>query len=217
MKTLIIRTDRLGDFYATIPYINCLKRVLGKKNIEIVVKEHIYNHIKKKKYIFNKIYFFPEKSFLKKFFFVYKLRKKKYKQIIILDGKDRSLIISKFLKADKIYLTFPQKKRNFITNLIFTKMYNVFFDDLIIPLNHLYKKILNKLNIKIIKNDYKILLYKNIKKIDLFKRKKIARKKYVHIHLDEKWFSNFYIKQFYNISPNVNDFYKFLKKILHYL
>ena len=45
MKTLIIRTDRLGDFYQTIPYINCLTRIYGKTNVDIVVKAIAFNSI----------------------------------------------------------------------------------------------------------------------------------------------------------------------------
>ena len=41
MKTLIIRTDRLGDFYQTIPYINCLSRSYGKKDIDVEVADGI--------------------------------------------------------------------------------------------------------------------------------------------------------------------------------
>ena len=70
------------------------------------------------------------------------------------------------------------------------------------------------MGIKIIKKDFKILLFKNIKRINIFKKENIGTKKFTHIHVDEKWFSNFYIRKFTNISPNINDFYLFLKKII---
>ena len=113
MKTLIIRTDRLGDFYQTIPYINCLTRSYGKKNVDIVIKKHIYPHIKKKKYLYNNLYPFKEKGILNKIQLILKLRKNSYKQIIIFDGKDRSLILSKFLNAAKIFYLYPEKKNKF--------------------------------------------------------------------------------------------------------
>ena len=62
--------------------------------------------------------------------------------------------------------------------------------------------------------DYNILLYKNINQINFFKKNNISKNEYTLIHVDEKWFSNFYIKKFTNISPNISDFYLFLKKII---
>ena len=145
---------------------------------------------------------------------IFKLRKQKYKQLIIFDGKDRSIILSKFLNINKIYHTYPQKKSSYLTNFLFSKKYISFLDNQIIPLKDLYKKIFNEMGIKIIKKDFKILLFKNIKRINIFKNENIGTKKFTHIHVDEKWFSNFYIRKFTNISPNIKDFYLFLKKII---
>ena len=214
LKTLIIRTDRLGDFYQTIPYINCLARTYGEKNVDILVKKHIYFHIKKKKYLFNKLYFFEENGIFNKVFLILRLRKNNYKQIIIFDGKDRSIILSKFLNTDKIFLTYPKKKINFFTKMFFSKKYITFFDNRTISLKYLYKGILDNLGARIIKKDYKILLHKNVKQINIFKKENISNKKYILIHLDEKWFSDFYIKKFTNIVLKKNDFLLFLKKII---
>ena len=214
MKTLILRTDRLGDFYITIPYINSLTRLYGKKNVDVIVKKHIYYHIKKKKFLYNKLYSFAEKGIFERISLIFKLRKQKYKQLIIFDGKDRSIILSKFLNVEKIYHTYPRKKKNYLANILFSKKYITFFDDRIIPLADLYKKIFDRIGINIIRKDFNILLYKNIKKIGIFKNENIGAKKFVHIHVDEKWFSNFYIKELTNISPNVDDFFFFLRKIV---
>ena len=214
LRTLIIRTDRLGDFYLTLPYINSIKRKYGKRNVDILVNNHIYQHIKKKKYLYNKIYSLPKRGLLKKIFLTLKLRKKKYNQVIIFDGKDRSFLLSKFLQANKVYLTFPKKKINHITNFFFSKKYITFVDNQIIPLDFLFKKVLDSIGVKINNNDYKILLYKNINKVNFFKGKNITKKKYILLHMDEKWFSDFYIKDFTNISPTVEDFYLLIKKII---
>ena len=214
MKTLIIRTDKLGDFYQTIPYINCLIRIYGKKNVDIVVKKHIYTHIKKKEYLYNNLYFFEKNGIFNKVFLILKLRRNKYKQIIIFDGKDRSVILSKFLNVDKIIHTYPKKKINFLTKILFSKKYTTFFDNQIVPYKNLYKNILDKVGVKIIKKDYRILLHKNIEKINIFKNENIKKKKYTLIHLDEKWFSNFYINKFANISLKKYDFFLFIKKII---
>ena len=214
MKTLIIRTDRLGDFYQTIPYINCLKRIYGKTNVDIVVKKHIYPHIKKKKYLYNNLYPFKEKGILNKIQLILRLRKNSYKQIIIFDGKDRSIILSKFLNVDKIFHTYPKKKINFLTKIFFSKKYTTILDNQIIPLKYLYKSILDKIGVKIIKRDYKILLHQNIIRINILKNENIKNKKYILIHLDEKWFSDSYIKKYTNISLKKNDFFLFIKKIV---
>ena len=214
MKTLIIRTDRLGDFYQTIPYINCLTRIYGKTNVDIVVKKHIYPHIKKKKYLYNSLYSFEKNGIFNKVFLILKLRKKNYKQIIIFDGKDRSIILSKFLNVDKIFHTYPKKKINFLTKIFFSKKYSTILDNQTIPLKYLYKSILDKIGVKIIKRDYKILLHQNIKKINIFKNENIKNKKYILIHLDEKWFLDSYIKKYTNISLKKNDFFLFIKKIV---
>ena len=214
MKTLIIRTDSLGDFYQTIPYINCLTRIYGKTNVDIVVQKHIYSHIKKKKYLYNNLYSFEKSGIFNKVFLILKLRKNNYKQIIIFDGKDRSIILSKFLNVDKIFHTYPQKKINFLTKIFFSKKYTTILDNQTIPLKYLYKSILDKIGVKIIKRDYKILLHQNIKKINIFKNENIKNKKYILIHLDEKWFSDFYLKKYTNISLKKNDFFLFIKKIV---
>ena len=214
LKTLIIRTDRLGDFYQTIPYINCLARIYGKTNVDIVVKKHIYPHIKKKKYLYNKLYSFEESGIFNKVLLIVKLRKNNYKQIIIFDGKDRSIILSKFLNVDKIFHTYPRKKINLLTKISFSKKYTTILDNQTMPLKHLYKNILDKIDVRIIKKDYKILLHQNIKKINIFKNENIKNKKYILIHLDEKWFSDFYIKKYTDISLKKKDFFLFIKKIV---
>jgi len=211
---LIIRTDRLGDFYQTIPYINSLTRVYGKTNIDIIIKKHIYHHIKKKKYLYNNLYSIEKNGIFNKVFLILKLRKNNYKQIIIFDGKDRSIILSKFLNVDKIFHTYAQKKINFLTKIFFSKKYITILDNQTIPLKYLYRNILDKIGVKVIKRDYKILLYQNIKKINIFKNENIKNKKYILIHLDEKWFSDFYIKKYTNISLKKNDFFLFIKKIV---
>ncbi len=115
---------------------------------------------------------------------------------------------------DKIFHTYPQKKINFLTKIFFSKKYTTILDNQNIPLKYLYKSILDKIGVKIIKKDYKILLHQNIKKINVFKNENIKNKKYILIHLDEKWFSDFYIKKFTNISLKKNDFFLFIKKIV---
>ena len=101
-----------------------------------------------------------------------------------------------------------------MTKIFFSKKYTTILDNQIIPLKYLYKSILDKIGAKIIKKDYKILLHQNIKKINIFKNENIKNKKYILIHIDEKWFSDFYIKKYTNISLKKNDFIILIKKII---
>ena len=113
---------------------------------------------------------------------------------------------------DKIFHTYPEKKINFLTKIFFSKEYTTILDNQTIPLKCLYKSILDKIGVKIIKRDYKILLHQNIKKINIFKNEDFKNKKYILIHLDEKWFSDFYIKKFTNISLKTSNFFSIYKK-----
>ena len=65
MKNLIIRTDKLGDFYQTLPYLHSIKRSCGKENLDLLISECIFDHFAKKDYLFNNIYAFPRKGILK--------------------------------------------------------------------------------------------------------------------------------------------------------
>ena len=66
MKTLIIRTDKLGDFYISLPYINAIIKKFEKNNVDIVLSENIYKHFKDKDYICNNFFSFPKKKFIQK-------------------------------------------------------------------------------------------------------------------------------------------------------
>jgi len=105
--------------------------------------------IKKKKYLYNNLYSFEKSGIFNKVFLILKLRKNNYKQIIIFDGKDRSIILSKFLNVDKIFLTYPQKKINLLTKIFFSKKYTTISDNQTMPLKYLYKSILDKIGVKI--------------------------------------------------------------------
>ena len=64
-------------------------------------------------------------------------------------------------------------------------------------------------NVKTKINNYKFI---KDKKNNNFS-KKIPINKYIHIHLDEKWFNNLYINSYTNINPQLNDFVDFLDAI----
>jgi hypothetical protein len=59
-------------------------------------------------------------------------------------------------------------------------------------------------------NKKEIDIYQNYK----FEKKFYFKKKYIIIHLDEKWYSDFYYKDFTNINPNSFQIKIFIKKII---
>ena len=86
----------------------------------------------------------------------------------------------------------------------------------------------NRFNLKVIgvscKSSSMLLKHSNIKvsisNYDFLKNKvdnnfssKIPIKDYLHIHLDEKWISNIYIRKYTDINPNFFDFMQFLDEI----
>ena len=51
LKTLIFRTDRIGDFIISCPFILSYKEKKPQNKIEIVSSEYNYNYIKNFKFI----------------------------------------------------------------------------------------------------------------------------------------------------------------------
>ena len=117
MKTLIIRTDKLGDLYSTLPYINSIKKEYGKENLDLLISETIYDHFAEKKYLYNNIYPFPKSGIIKKVLLIIKLRLNLYNQILVFDGKDRSLIFAYLLKS--LRKIFFYKKINLFLKIFF--------------------------------------------------------------------------------------------------
>ena len=103
LKTLIFRTDRIGDFIISCPFILSYKKKHPKNKLQIVSSEYNYKYIKNFEFIDkiiplkNEIKFFPKLLILIQIILL--LRKDKYEDVIILDGKNRSFFISLFLKS----------------------------------------------------------------------------------------------------------------------
>ena len=215
MKTLIIRTDKLGDFYVTMPYINSLVKKFGKKNIDIIVSENIFEHFKKKVYFFQKIYSFPHKNFYKKLKLIFEIKKNCYENIIVFDGKDRSIILAILLNGIKKFLFMEERKLNFFSRIILSKKkYYVLIDNKIDTYNHLFTKLMEKLDVKVSRSDSRFLKYENLDYLDLPKDLYSNLKNYSLIHIDEKWFSKFYINNYIDIAPTKESFFVFIVDFL---
>ena len=214
MKTLIIRTDKLGDLYLTLPYINSIKKEYGKENLDLLISETIYDHFAEKKYLYKNIYAFPEKGIIKKILLIIKLRLNLYNQILVFDGKDRSLIFAYLLKS--LRKIFFYKKINLFLKIFFLnkKKYIFIEDNKKETINDLFAKMLCLLKIDINTINFKFITFNNLPSINFPDNLREKFKKYTLIHLDERWFSKYYIKDFYDIKLTTKDFITFINSFI---
>ena len=209
LRSLIFRTDRLGDFIISCPFIISYKKKFPETNISIVSSEYNSNYINNFSFIDDVVPLRLKINFLRKLYYLFQmiliLRKKKYQNIIVLDGKKRSFFISLFLKGDKSILL--QSKQL----VLFSKIFN-------------YKRVINYE----IQNQIKNFSYlagllnfnMDLKDIKIYKNYKLIKKfdlpnKYIIIHLDEKWYKELYYNDFTDINPTSKQINSFVKKILH--
>ena len=124
------------------------------------------------------------------------LRQFNFSEIIVLDGKKRSFFISLFLKGKKSILL--QSKGLEMLSKIF-KYKSVINYELQNQLKN-FSFLASKLNFNIDMN--KIDIYKNYS----FNKTYNIDRKYILIHLDEKWFQKLYYKDFTDINPSKDEF-----------
>ena len=110
-KYLIFRTDRIGDLLITCPLIATIKKHLTNSRITLITSVKNYEYAKSFG-IFDKIYIYPKKNLLDKIKFILKLSKIKFDYTLILDGKERSLIASIFVKSVYKVAIITEKKLN---------------------------------------------------------------------------------------------------------
>tara|TARA_B100000989_G_scaffold170870_1_gene128019 strand:+ start:1333 stop:2361 length:1029 start_codon:yes stop_codon:yes gene_type:complete len=211
LNTLIFRTDRIGDFIISSPFILSYKKKFKNNQIILISSEYNYNYIKNFKFV-NKI--FPLKNEIKFFRkliglikMIIQLRKVKYSNIIILDGKNRSFFISLFLKGKKSILL-QSRNLEFLSKIF---NYKRVFNYEIQNQHKNFSFLASNLNFNI-----------NLKKIDIYKdysfnNENYIEKKYITIHLDEKWFTKYYYNDFTDINPTADQLDIFVKKIMDVL
>lgn len=208
IKTLIFRTDRLGDFIISCPFILSYKRKFSNNKISIVSSEYNSNYIRNFDFINeiiplkNEIKFFPKLIILIKM--ILTLRKINFQNIIVLDGKKRSFFISLFLKGNKSILLQSKELELFSKIFKYKSVINYEIQNQLKNFSYL-ASILN-FNI----DQKKINIYKNYR----FTKNFNLKKKYIIIHLDEKWYTDYYYKDFTNINPDSKQITIFINKIL---
>jgi len=205
---LIFRTDRIGDYIFSQILINSISRNDKKSRIYIIASDKNFFYASRFKNVY-KVLLFKKKLFIliKLFFFLNKIN---FKKIIILDGKRRSFLFSLLIKSQKIALI----KNNYLFFL--SKIFNIKFfvnrED--VPLINSLKKILEELKFNLFKSDLNIHKeYQFKKELDWSFLKK--RKHNLHLHIDEKWFTKFYYKDYTNIDLNYKKLILLLKFIIN--
>ena len=208
IKTIIFRTDRLGDFLISCPFILSYKKKFPDINITIISSEYNFNYISNFNFIKKVLPLKTEVKFFPKLIILIKtiltLRKIKYRDIIVLDGKKRSFFISLFLNGNKSILL-QNKKLWYLSKFLNYKS----------VINYEIQNQLKNFSFLASVLDFNI----DQKKINIYKDYKIKKKyhfkrKYIIIHLDEKWYSEHYYTDFTDINPNTNQIDIFIKKIL---
>jgi len=183
-KYLIFRTDRIGDFHLSLILIKSIKRIDPSCSITIVSSNKNYEYIKSFKIVDEVILL--KKGLINKLKTFIKINKNFYRAIIIHDSKNRSKLISYFLRSKFKYYVNKITKNSYIDEI---------------------KEILFSLNFDFIESDLNTLEYRSTYNPDIFKDN------YLVFHFDEKWIFNNYIKTYINIEPNKDELIEFLNKL----
>ena len=183
-KYLIFRTDRIGDFHLSLILIKSIKRIDPSCSITIVSSNKNYEYIKSFKIVDEVILL--KKGLINKLKTFIKINKNFYRAIIIHDSKNRSKLISYFLRSKFKYYVNKITKTSYIDEI---------------------KEILFSLNFDFIESDLNTLEYRSAYNPYIFKDN------YVVFHFDEKWIFNNYIKTYINIEPNKDELIEFLNKL----
>ena len=178
---LIFRTDRIGDFLLTIILINSIKRNDPNSYISVVSSTKNHNFIKSFKNVDEVIIL--KNNLLDKIKLIHKLRSVYYDKIIVHDAKNRSSIISFFLKYGlKI-------KPNNDSNISY-------IDSI--------KEIISKLDFDFTESDLNTLNNRD------YNFSENSNTDFILFHFDEKWIHNDYISEYTNIEPSNDDLILFI-------
>ncbi|MDB3946529.1 hypothetical protein N9404_00380 [Candidatus Pelagibacter sp.] len=210
LDTVIFRTDRLGDFIISCPFIKSYKKHFPNNSMTVISSEYNFNFVNSFDFISKTISMKLKDNLFLRLFDLIKiiliLRKKEYKDIIVLDGKKRSFFVSFFLKGRKSILL-QSKKLSQLTRLLgYQTVMNHEIQSQLINFSFLA----NILNFNICNKNPNI--FKNRKLTNKFDLKK----KYIIIHLDEKWFTQHYYSDFTDINPKSFEIENFIKKVFFY-
>ena len=203
IKVLIFRTDRIGDLIVSGPTIYTISKYFKNAEITLISSNKNYQYAKRLD-IFYEIIQFPRSGIISKIKFIVKLYKKEFDYIFIFDGKERSILASTFIKANrKVALT---NTINFYYNFLNIKFFK---DNETDNLNIIFQQMLNHCKINNEIENYNFLTQKKDNGFSL----NLSIKDFLQIHLDEKWIRELYIDTYTDINPKYSDFITFLESL----
>ena len=205
-KFLIFRTDRIGDFITSQLVTNSISEISKKNQVDIVASRYNSKYIKNFKYI-NRIFIFDktQNKILDFFNLFLQIKNKNYDYLIVLDGKRRSFLSGIFINS-KIKICFL---KDFYPKLLISLFYHKYIKNT--ETNTQYKNFQILINYLDIKSPKHVNYYKNY---NFAKNKFKLHKPYVHLHLDEKWFKNYYFHDFDYMNLKPDSIYIFLKSLI---
>ena len=205
-KFLIFRTDRIGDFITSQVVTNSISKISKKNQIDIVASKYNSKYIKNFKYINNIFIFDKTQNKILDFFNLFlQIKNKKYDYLIVLDGKRRSFLSGIFIKST-IKICFL---KDFYPKFLISIFYSKYIKNT--ETNTQYKNFQILLNYLDIKSPKLIDYYENYKFI---KNKFKLQKPYLHLHLDEKWFKDYYFHDFNYMNLRADSIYIFLHALI---
>ena len=199
MKNYIFfRTDRLGDFLIISNIIKQLKNKFPNCKITVVASKYNYHFIKNYKIIDRVILYNKNFDYFKKISIFKTIIDRNYDASFSVDGKSFSNLCTFFLKSKlKLGLIYKSKifgipfyKPNLFFKIIFNYYETFTSKEYLNKIEHLPTKLTNlsnKLSLKIRVSDR--YYYKPSINEKSFNQKfrKFIKKKFILIHLDEKW------------------------------
>ena len=205
-KFLIFRTDRIGDFITSQLVTNSISEVSKKNQVDVVASRYNSKYIKNFKYL-NRIFIFDksQNKILDFFNLFLQIKNKNYDYLIVLDGKRRSFLSGIFINS-KIKICFL---KDFYPKFLISIFYNKYIKNT--ETNTQYKNFQILINYLDIKSPKHINYYKNY---NFAKNKFKLHKPYIHLHLDEKWFKDYYFHDFDYMNLKPDSIYFFLKSLI---
>ena len=184
ISILLFRTDRIGDFLLSLLLIKNIKRKYTNSKITVVTSYKNYDYVKTFSIIDEIILL--KNDIYSKTKLIFSLRKQFYDTVIVHDGKNRSKLISFFLKYKEKIVCSPSLKYTQIEKIkdICLKLKIDYNDDC---LNFLENR----------NHKYRNLPYDN----------------FILLHFDEKWLNNKYISKYVKIEPSEDELLNFIENL----
>lgn len=224
---IFFRNDNIGDFIILSSIIKRIRDKHKKSHITVVCSKKNYKFIKNYSIIDKLIIYDKKFNFYKKVELLFKILEKKYFISFAVDGKTFSNLCNLLLNAKfKLGICYKYKIKTPFFNFFWSKP-NIFYKYFILDkyedftskkhltrIEHLPTKLLNLIkffNLDInLKTKYFFEVNKSyINKYNNFKKKYLPRK-FIVIHLDEKWLDINNIEN--DLSNTLNHFQKKIRK-----